>query len=97
MMKNVDVEIYVNQLITFFDKNPNDLLNLIGDSLKDRFFEKVKVQCLKNAENGEEVSLTQKQIIDIVVEMKSEEVAEGKRLIIHKVFEQNKAGIFCLN
>ncbi len=96
-MKNVDVEIYVNQLITFFDKNPNDLLNLIGDSLKDRFFEKVKVQCLKNAENGEEVSLTQKQIIDIVVEMKSEEVAEGKRLIIHKVFEQNKAGIFCLN
>ena len=97
MMKNVDVEIYVNQLITFFDKNPNDLLNLIGDSLKDRFFEKVKVQCLKNAENGEEVSLTQKQIIDIVVEMKSEEVAEGKRLIIHKVFEQNKAGVFCLN
>ena len=96
-MKNVDVEIYVNQLITFFDKNPNDLLNLIGDSLKDRFFEKVKVQCLKNAENGEEISLTQKQIIDIVVEMKSEEVAEGKRLIIHKVFEQNKAGVFCLN
>ena len=96
-MKNVDVESYVNQLITFFDKNPNDLLNLIGDSLKDRFFEKVKVQCLKNAENGEEISLTQKQIIDIVVEMKSEEVAEGKRLIIHKVFEQNTAGVCCLN
>jgi hypothetical protein len=97
MMKNVDVEIYVNQLISFFEKNPNDLINLIGDSLKDRFFEKIKKQCLKNAENGEEVSLTQKQIIDIVVEMKSEEVAEGKKLIIHKVFEQNKAGVFCLN
>lgn len=96
-MKNVDVEIYVNQLISFFEKNPNDLINLIGDSLKDRFFEKIKKQCLKNAENGEEVSLTQKQIIDIVVEMKSEEVAEGKKLIIHKVFEQNKAGVFCLN
>ena len=97
MMKNVDVEIYVNQLISFFEKNPNDLINLIGDSLKDRFFEKIKKQCLKNAENGEEVSLTQKQIIDIVVEMKSEEVDEGKKLIIHKVFEQNKAGVFCLN
>jgi hypothetical protein len=97
MMKNVDVEIYVNQLISFFEKNPNDLINLIGDSLKDKFFEKIKKQCMKNAENGEEVSLTQKQIIDIVVEMKSEEVAEGKKLIIHKVFEQNKAGVFCLN
>ena len=96
-MKNVDVEIYVNQLISFFEKNPNDLINLIGDSLKDKFFEKIKKQCMKNAENGEEVSLTQKQIIDIVVEMKSEEVAEGKKLIIHKVFEQNKAGVFCLN
>jgi hypothetical protein len=97
MMNNVDVDIYVTQLISFFEKNPNDLINLIGDSLKDKFFEKIKKQCMKNAENGEEVSLTQKQIIDIVVEMKSEEVAEGKKLIIHKVFEQNKAGVFCLN
>lgn len=96
-MNNVDVDIYVTQLISFFEKNPNDLINLIGDSLKDKFFEKIKKQCMKNAENGEEVSLTQKQIIDIVVEMKSEEVAEGKKLIIHKVFEQNKAGVFCLN
>jgi hypothetical protein len=29
--------------------------------------------------------------------MKSEEVDEGKKIIIHKVFEQNKAGVFCLN
>jgi hypothetical protein len=97
MMNNIDVDIYVTQLISFFEKNPNDLINLIGDSLKDKFFEKIKKQCLKNANNGDEVTLTQKQIIEIVVEMKSEEVAEGKKLIIHKVFEQNKTGVFCLN
>ena len=97
MMKNIDVEIYLNQLISFFEKNPNDLSNLIGDSLKTEFFDKIRTQCYKNAEDGDEISLTQKQIIDIVVELKNEEVQQGKKIIIHDVFEQNKAGIFCLN
>lgn len=97
MMKNIDVEIYINELKSFFEKNPNDLNILIGDSLKSRFFEKVKQRCLMNAENGDEISLTQKQIIDIVVEIKEEEVSQGKKLILYKVFEKNKVGIFCLN
>ena len=96
-MKNIDVEIYVSQLISFFENNPNDLMNLIGDSVKENFFNKVREQCYKNVEDGDEVSLTQKQIIDIVVELKMEEVEGGKTLIIHNVFEQNKVGIFCLN
>ena len=96
-MKNIDVEIYVSQLISFFENNPNDLMNLIGDSVKENFFNKVREQCYKNAEDGDEVSLTQKQIIDIVVELKMEEVEGGKTIIIHNVFEQNKVGIFCLN
>jgi len=81
----------------FFEKNPNDLNILIGDSLKSRFFEKVKERCLMNVENGGEISLTQKQIIDIVVEIKEEEVSQGKKLILYKVFEKNKVGNFCLN
>jgi len=96
-MKNIDVEIYVSQLISFFENNPNDLITLIGDSIKDKFFDKIRTQCYKNAEDGDEISLTQKQIIEIVVELKTEEVQQGKNIIIHDVFEQNKAGIFCLN
>ena len=96
-MKNVDVEIYLNQLISFFDKNPNDLMVLIGDTFKELFFEKVREQCLKNVELGHEISLTQKQIIDIVVDIKKEEVNQGKVFRLHNVFEQNKVGIFCLN
>ena len=68
-MKNVDVEIYLNQLIGFFDKNPNDLIDLIGDLLKETFYEKVREQCIKNSEQGGEVSLTQKQIINIVIDI----------------------------
>ena len=51
MMKNVDVEIYLNQLISFFEKNPNDLMDLIGDTHKETFYQKVKEQCEKNVEN----------------------------------------------
>ena len=37
-MKNVDIEIYVSQVITFFEKNPNDLMGLIGGLQKDEFY-----------------------------------------------------------
>lgn len=96
-MKNVDVEIYLNQLISFFEKNPNDLINLIGESLKDEFYNKVRKQSLENIEKGEDVTLTQKQIIDIVVELKQDEIKKGNSIIIHEVFEQNRVGVFCLN
>ena len=96
-MKNIDVEIYVSKLISFFETNPNDLITLIGESVKEKFFDKIKKQCYKNAEDGDEISLTQKQIIDIVVELKTEELSHGGTIIIHDVFEQNKVGIFCLN
>jgi hypothetical protein len=48
-------------------------------------------------EIGDEISLTQKQLIDIVVELKTEEISSGSSVVIHDVFEQNKVGIFCLN
>ena len=54
-MKNVDVEIYINQFITFFNNNPNDLLQLIGDVLKDDFYDRVKQQSLENYNNGETI------------------------------------------
>ena len=34
-MKNIDCEVYVSQLINFFEKNPNDLMILIGDLQKE--------------------------------------------------------------
>ena len=93
-MKNVDVDIYVSQLISFFNNNPNDLIDLIGDSLKESFYEKIKEQCLKNIKDGDEVSLTNKQIIDIVVKLKQGKVIESK---IHSIVQETKFGDIFLN
>ena len=51
---NVDVSIYLNNIIKFFNDNPKDLTNLIPESKKTEFFEKIKVFAIKNVENGED-------------------------------------------
>ena len=35
---NIDIEIYMKNFITFFEKNPNDLMELIGVDFKDDFY-----------------------------------------------------------
>jgi hypothetical protein len=94
-MKNLDVEIYLNQLISFFEKNPNDLIQLIGNDLKTLFFEKVEEQCYRNIENGDEISLTHKQLIDIVVLLKNGNNVDEK--LIQGVFQKTKFGLISLN
>lgn len=96
-MKNIEVDIYLNQLVSFFDKNPNDLIDLIGESHKDKFFDKVRKVCLQNVENGDDVTLTNQQLIDIVLEVKGVGMTKEEFEVINKVFEKNKFGTFCLN
>lgn len=59
----------MNGVIKFFNENPKDLNNLIPLDKKDVFFEKIKKCALQNAEKGEDVTITQKQMIDICVEI----------------------------
>ena len=96
-MKNIEVDIYLNQLVNFFDKNPNDLIDLIGESHKDKFFDKVREVCLQNVEKGDDVTLTNQQLIDIVLEVKGNGMTKEEFEVINKVFEKNKFGTFCLN
>jgi len=98
-MKNLDVDLYITQFRGFFDKNPNELMSLIGDVLAEEFFKKVEEQCYKNLEKGDEVSVTRQQLIDIIVGLKSEESQFEKDLnkSIKKVFEHTKFGDICLN
>ena len=96
-MKNLDVDLYITQFRGFFDKNPNDLLSLIGDVLVEDFFKRVEEQCYKNVEKGDEVSVTRQQLIDIVVDLKSEETEKDIQSSITKVFEHTKFGDICLN
>lgn len=93
---NVDVEVYLNQFKSFFENNPNSLIELIGDIDKNDFFDKVRVQCHLNLEKGEDVSLTKTQIIDIVSELVK---TEKKKIMIKtkNIFQSTNFGEICLN
>jgi sugar-specific transcriptional regulator TrmB len=91
---NVEVEIYMNNLIKFFKKNPNDLINLIPIEKENEFFERIKNVAQQNFENGVDVSLTQKQLIEICVEITQ---SEKKVKVINKIFQSTKFGEICLN
>lgn len=96
-MKNVDVEIYISNLITFFDKNPNDLMELIGKSQKEEFFVKLREKCELNFKEGGDVVLTKDQIIEIVLELKLP-IIKGKKITkITTAIQKTKFGDIILN
>lgn len=106
-MKSIEIDIYMKQFITFFDKNPDDLVKLIGNLDKEDFYSKVRERCEKNLKKDQEISLTQKQLIDIVVEMRKKEIPpqEWAKVFdtskeikkIQSIFQKTKFGEICLN
>ena len=98
-MMNVDIEIYISQLITFFEKNPGDFMDLVGDVQKEEFFQKLKEKSINNHSKGEDFILTKQQIIDVVVELKSPELNQ-KLSYTNKVkgfIQKTKFGNIILN
>ncbi len=96
MKNNVDCEIYISGFISFFEKNPKDLKNLIGEMDKEKFFIQVRITVYQNFDKGEEITLTQKQLLDILVKLhkSTEKVKEIEVMVpIHKT----KWGEFILN
>jgi|TARA_R110000868_G_scaffold140328_2_gene355865 hypothetical protein len=73
---NVDVQIYLSNFKSFFNNNPNDLINLIGDGDKDKFFELVEGTVIENYDKGEDLELTKKQLIDIMLILTKDRVEE---------------------
>ena len=82
---NVDVEIYMNNIVKFFKSNPKDLLNLVPKEREKDFYDKIKEVAIKNSENGEDAPLTQKQMIDICVVLNGKTPKEDK--VIEKKLE----------
>jgi hypothetical protein len=96
-MKNVDIEIYLNQVITFFEKNPNDLMDLIGELQKDEFYLKLRQQCEKNVEEGKDITLTKEQMINIVVDLKILDIVDKQEVAVNNVVQKTKFGEIFLN
>ena len=96
-MNNVDVEIYLNNLVGFFEKNPNDLIDLIGEMNKDLFYKKVREKIYQNVEKGDEIQLTQKQLIDIVVGMYDDATKRGRKIEVQVPVVKTNYGSIWLN
>lgn len=97
MGNNIDAEIYLNNLIGFFEKNPNDLIDLIGEMRKETFYKKLKEKVYENAGKGEEIQLTQKQLIDIVVGMYDDAEKKGQKIEVQVPVVKTNYGIIWLN
>lgn len=94
---NLEVSIYISNLIKFFNDNPKDLTNLIPIEKKDEFFNKVKVIANKNVVEFQDPTLTKEQFIEVCRDIISTE--EDHYIVIKKegplVF--TKFGIISLN
>jgi len=80
-MSNIDCEIYISQLINFFESNPNDLIILIGDLQKKLFYQKLKEQCIKNSLNDGDHVITKSQIMEIIFELKIPELKKDELIL----------------
>lgn len=94
---SVDVEIYVSQFKTFFQENPEDLANLIGKADPNQFFLRVYHQALQNLEEGNDIELTQKQLINIIVELNDKDIKVQDDLEIKVPIMKTQFGDFILN
>ena len=93
---SVDVEIYMNNVIKFFRENPKDLLNLIPKDKEKEFYNKIREVALKNLEKGEDVALTQLQVIEVCSEINVPSVTKFDVDQSH-LFLRTNFGYMCLN
>jgi len=95
-MSNIDIEIYFSQFKNFFLDNPTELIKLIGKASERDFFNEVYNTIHDNHNSGDELQLTHKQIMGIVIKLnKIKEVDDS--YFDSQIFQKTKFGVFCLN
>lgn len=94
---SVDVEIYMTQLIEFFEKNQNDLIALIGDLQKNEFYQKLREKCENNFKEGKEIVLSKEQIVEAVIELKFVVVEPKEKKHLNNIIQKTSFGDIILN
>ena len=95
---SVDVEVYLSGIIKFFKENPKDLLSLVPKDKEEDFYSMIRKYSFTNHENGDEITLTQKQIIDILVSLHNQNKIKNYDLNKVKIpFLETKYGKLFLN
>lgn len=86
----------MNNIIKFFRDNPKDLLNLVPKTKEQDFYKKIRETAIHNHDKGEEISLTQSQIIEICVELNGKNKKNTEESVEH-LFVETKFGRYSLN
>lgn len=94
-MINIDVEIYLKNIVKFFKENPNDLLSLVPIEIENEFYDKIKLVALQNTKDGLDAALTKKQLIEICVELNKKH--KNNKEPNYNLFQETKFGNICLN
>jgi len=93
-MGNLDVEIYMTNFKGFFDKNPEQLKQLIGDIDPNEFFDGVRKIVEVNSQDEEKtLEPTRKQLIDLILKLNGNKNAVDKIL----PYMQHHMGLICMN
>lgn len=98
-MKNVDIEIYISNLIKFFESNPNDLISLVGEVQKYEFYQKLREVSEDNFRNNQDYILTKQQMVDIIIDLKVPELKnmEDPQEVVESYIQKTKWGNIILN
>jgi len=91
---NVDVQIYVSNFVKFFTDNPDELQKLIGVAEPQEFFDEVENVANENFDKGEDIELTQKQMIGIILKLNHMQPEEDVATIVEPYFETSYGKIF---
>jgi thioredoxin-related protein len=93
-MRNLDIEIYMTNFKGFFDKNPEQLTQLIGSIDSEKFFDGVRSIVEENSKDEEKaLEPTRKQLIDLIVKL------NGDQTLVDKIlpYMQHHMGLICMN
>jgi hypothetical protein len=91
---SVDVEIYMSNFKGFFEKNPEQLKQLIGKIDSEKFFNGVRSIVEENSkEDGKPLEPTRNQLIKLILDL------NGETKNVEKVlpYMQHHMGLICLN
>jgi thioredoxin-related protein len=93
-MKNLDIEIYMTNFKGFFDKNPDQLKQLIGDIDPEKFYNGIREIVEENSKEDEKpLEPTRKQIIGLLVDLNINTKNVKKVL----PYMEHHMGLICLN
>ncbi len=93
-MENLEVEIYMSNFRVFFEKNPTQLHQLIGNIDPEIFYKKIREVVEENSKvEGKQIEPTKKQMIELILEL------NGIPSNVEKVipFMSHHMGLICLN